>query len=118
VLSGYIPILIFLIVAALVPVLALALGRFLRPFRPFQNKLSPYECGVEPAGDARERFSVRFYIIAILFVIFDVETIFLFPWAVIYGNLRLFAFVEMMIFLGILIVGYFYVWKKGALDWA
>jgi NADH-quinone oxidoreductase subunit A len=73
---------------------------------------------VEPAGDARERFSVRFYIIAILFVIFDVETIFLFPWAVIYGNLRLFAFVEMMIFLGILIVGYFYVWKKGALDWA
>lgn len=117
-LAGYIPILIFVIVATLVPVLALALGRLLRPFRPHQNKLSPYECGVEPTGDARERFSVRFYIIAILFVIFDVETIFLFPWAVIYGRLALFGFIEMMIFLGILIVGYFYAWKKGALEWA
>jgi NADH-quinone oxidoreductase subunit A len=106
------------VVATLVPVLALALGRLLRPFRPHQNKLSPYECGVEPMGDARERFSVRFYIIAILFVIFDVETIFLFPWAVIYGRLALFGFVEMMIFLGILIIGFFYVWKKGALEWA
>jgi NADH-quinone oxidoreductase subunit A len=118
VLGGYIPVLIFILVAALVPALALLVGRLLRPFRPHQNKLSPYECGVEPAGDARERFSVRFYVIAILFVIFDVETIFLFPWAVIYGHLALFGFVEMMIFLGILIVGYFYVWKKGALEWA
>ncbi len=117
-LAGYIPILIFVVVATLVPVLALALGRLLRPFKPHQNKLSPYECGVEPTGDARERFSVRFYIIAILFVIFDVETIFLFPWAVIYGRLALFGFVEMMIFLGILIIGFFYVWKKGALEWA
>jgi len=118
VLAGYIPILIFLVVATLVPVLALALGRLLRPFRPHQNKLSPYECGVEPMGDAHERFSVRFYIIAILFVIFDVETIFLFPWAVIYGRLALFGFIEMMIFLGILIVGFYYAWKKGALEWA
>lgn len=117
-LAGYIPVLIFIVVATLVPVLALALGRLLRPFRPHQNKLSPYECGVEPIGDARERFSVRFYIIAILFVIFDVETIFLFPWAVIYSRLALFGFIEMMIFLGILIVGYFYAWKKGALEWA
>jgi NADH-quinone oxidoreductase subunit A len=118
VLAGYVPVLIFIVIAALVPVVALAVGRLLRPFRPSQNKLTPYECGVEPAGDARERFSVRFYIIAILFVIFDVETIFLFPWAVIYGDLRMFAFVEMMVFLGILIIGYFYVWKKGALEWA
>lgn len=116
-LAGYIPILIFVVVATLVPVLALALGWLLRPFKPHQNKLSPYECGVEPTGDARERFSVRFYIIAILFVIFDVETIFLFPWAVIYGRLALFGFIEMMIFLGILIIGFFYVWKKGALEW-
>ncbi len=117
-LAGYIPILIFVVVATLVPVLALLLGWLLRPFKPHQNKLSPYECGVEPTGDARERFSVRFYIIAILFVIFDVETIFLFPWAVIYGRLALFGFIEMMIFLGILIIGFFYVWKKGALEWA
>jgi NADH-quinone oxidoreductase subunit A len=116
-LAVYIPILIFLVVAALVPLLALGVGRLLRPFRPLQNKLAPYECGIEPTGDARERFSVRFYIIAILFVIFDVETIFLFPWAVIYGRLALFGFVEMLIFLGILIIGYFYAWKKGALEW-
>ena len=116
-LAVYIPILIFIVVAALVPVLALLVGRLLRPFRPFQNKLSPYECGVEPASDARDRFSVRFYVIAILFVIFDVETIFLFPWAVIYGRLALFGFIEMLIFLVILIIGYFYAWKKGALEW-
>ncbi len=116
-LGVYIPILIFIVVAALIPVLALTLGRLLRPFRPDQSKLGPYECGVEPEGDARERFSVRFYIIAILFVIFDVETIFLFPWAVNYDRLALFGFIEMLVFLGILIVGYFYVWKKGALEW-
>jgi len=116
-LGVYIPILIFIVVAALIPVLALTLGRLLRPFRPDQGKLAPYECGVEPEGDARERFSVRFYIIAILFVIFDVETIFLFPWAVNYDRLALFGFIEMLVFLGILIVGYFYVWKKGALEW-
>jgi len=118
VLAGYIPVLIFIVVAALIPVLALAVGRLIRPYAPHANKRSPYECGVETTGDARERFSVRFYVIAILFVIFDVETIFLFPWAVIYGRLALFGFIEMMIFLGILIVGYFYVWKKGALEWA
>jgi NADH-quinone oxidoreductase subunit A len=118
VLAGYIPILIFIVVATLIPVLALAVGRLLRPSQPHPNKRSPYECGVEPTGDARERFSVRFYVIAILFVIFDVETIFLFPWAVIYGRLALFGFIEMMIFIGILIIGFFYVWKKGALEWA
>ena len=116
-LGVYIPVLIFIVVAALIPVLALTLGMLLRPFRPGQGKLAPYECGVEPEGDARERFSVRFYIIAILFVIFDVETIFLFPWAVNYDRLALFGFIEMLIFLGILIVGYFYAWKKGALEW-
>ena len=101
----------------MLPVVGLAVGRLLRPSRPHGTKLMPYECGVDPEGDARERFSVRFYIIAILFVIFDVETIFLFPWAIIYHRLALFGFIEMTVFLGILIVGYFYVWKKGALEW-
>jgi NADH-quinone oxidoreductase subunit A len=117
VLGVYIPVLIFLVVAALIPVAGLALGWLFRPSRPGPGKDAPYECGVEPVGDARERFSVRFYIIAILFVVFDVETIFLFPWAVNYDRLALFGFIEMLIFLGILIVGYFYVWKKGALEW-
>ena len=114
---AYIPILIFIVVAAMLPIVGLGVGRLLRPNRPGGDKLLPYECGVDPIGDARERFSVRFYIIAILFVIFDVETIFLFPWAIIYDQLALFGFIEMLIFLGILIVGYFYVWKKGALEW-
>jgi NADH-quinone oxidoreductase subunit A len=113
----YLPALIFFVVALLIPVLGLAIGRLVRPSNPFANKLSPYECGIEPVSDARDRTSVRFYIVAILFVIFDVETIFLFPWAVLYDELALFGLIEMAIFLGILIVGYFYVWKKGALEW-
>jgi NADH-quinone oxidoreductase subunit A len=116
-LGSYIPVLIFILIALSLPVVGLGVGRLLRPFKPNADKLMPYECGVDPEGDARDRFSVRFYIIAILFVIFDVETIFLFPWAVIYNRLALFGFIEMVIFLGILIVGYFYVWKKGALEW-
>lgn len=116
-LASYIPVLLFIVVAILLPVMGLGVGRLLRPFKPQQTKLMPYECGVDPIGDARGRFSIRFYIIAILFVIFDVETIFLFPWAIIYDRLALFGFIEMLIFLGILIVGYFYVWKKGALEW-
>ena len=116
--AAYLPVLIFLVVAISLPVVGLGVGRLIRPFRPSSAKLSPYECGIEPETDARSRISVRYYIIAILFVIFDVETIFLFPWAIIYGDLALFGLIEMFIFLGILIVGYFYVWKKGALEWA
>lgn len=116
-LASYIPVLIFIVIAISLPVVGLGVGRLLRPYRPQAEKLMPYECGVDPIGDAHERFSIRFYIIAILFVIFDVETIFLFPWAVIYDQLALFGFIEMLIFLGILFVGYFWVWKKGALEW-
>ena len=116
-LGAYIPILIFILVALMLPVVGLSVGRLIRPSNPGGDKLMPYECGVDPEGEAHERFSIRFYIIAILFVIFDVETIFLFPWAIIYDQLALFGFIEMTIFLGILIVGYFYVWKKGALEW-
>jgi NADH-quinone oxidoreductase subunit A len=83
-----------------------------------REKLMPYECGVDPIGDARDRFSVRFYIVAMLFLVFDVETIFLFPWAIIYDKLALFGLVEMLVFIGILVVGYYYAWKKGALEWA
>ena len=116
-LAGYLPVLIFLLIAISLPVVGLGVGRLIRPYQPSTRKLGPYECGIDPETDARERISVRFYIIAILFVIFDVETIFLFPWAIIYDQLALFGLIEMFIFLGILIVGYFYVWKTGALEW-
>jgi NADH-quinone oxidoreductase subunit A len=115
---GYIPIIIFFVIAVLLPVVLLFVsGKVQR--RIFEReKLMPYECGIDPIGDARERFSVRFYIVAILFLVFDVETIFLFPWAVIYDELALFGLVEMLIFIGILVVGYYYAWRKGALEWA
>ena len=116
-LANYVPILIFILVALSLPVVGLVVGKLIRPYRPHATKLMPYECGVDPEGDARDRFSNRFYIIAILFVVFDVETVFLFPWAIIYERLALFGFIEMLVFLGILVVGYFYVWKKGALEW-
>ncbi|MDW8168390.1 MAG: NADH-quinone oxidoreductase subunit A [Acidobacteriota bacterium] len=114
---AYLPIVVLLFIAILFPVLVLGIGRLLRPMKPEAPKLSPYECGVEPVLDARERFSVRYYIIAMLFLIFDVETVFLFPWAVIYDKLALFGLIEMAIFLGLLIVGYYYAWRKGALEW-
>jgi NADH-quinone oxidoreductase subunit A len=104
------------IVGILIP-LTLGIAKLVRPEKPEKVKLMPYECGVDPIGGSRQRYTVRFYIVAILFVIFDVETIFLFPWAVQYKALGLFGFVEMMIFLAILIVGYVWIWKKGALEW-
>jgi NADH-quinone oxidoreductase subunit A len=97
---------------------ALGLFKYIRPdSRAVGAKLKPYECGVPPEGDARGRYSVRFYIVAMLFVIFDVETIFLFPWAIQFKVLGLFGLVSMFVFLGILIVGYVWLYKKGALDW-
>jgi NADH-quinone oxidoreductase subunit A len=114
----YVPILIFLVVATLFPVATLAVAYLLRPSVHDPTKAEAYECGVPPSGDARARYPVRFYVIAVLFVVFDVETIFLFPWAVKYRVLGLFGFVEMLIFLGILVIGYAYAWKKGALEWA
>ncbi len=115
---GYIPIIIFFLIAVLLPIILLTASRLLQRRVFEKNKLSPYECGVDPIGDARERFSVRFYIIAMLFLVFDVEVVFLFPWAVIYDRLALFGLIEMLVFIGILIVGYFYAWRKGALEWA
>lgn len=116
--ESYIPIALFTMVAIGFAAVTLLLGRLVRPvLRPIGGKLEPYECGVEPRRDAHQRFSVRFYIIAMLFLIFDVETIFLFPWAIRYRQLALFGFIEMFVFIAILIFGYFYAWKRGALEW-
>ncbi len=123
--SQYIPILIYAFLAAAFPAVTLIIFKYIRPDSTATGaKLKPYECGVPPEGNARGRYSVRFYIIAILFVIFDVETIFLFPWAVLFStgdrNLRLnplYGLVTMFVFLGILIIGYIWLYKKGALEW-
>jgi NADH-quinone oxidoreductase subunit A len=104
--------------AFLFPVVTLLVAKLIRPQTGGQGKLMPYECGVDPDSDARKRYAIRYYVVAILFVIFDVETIFLFPWAIIYRKLALFGLAEMLVFLGILIVGYVWIIKKGALDWA
>jgi len=115
--QNYVPIFIFIvIVGALLPITLLA-AKLVRPSNPSKTKLMPYECGIDPVDNARGRYTVRYYIIAILFVVFDVETIFLFPWAVKFKAFGLFGLLEMLIFLAILIVGYIWVWKKGALEW-
>ena len=115
--QNYVPIFIFVAIVLILIPLTLAIAKLVRPEKPDKVKLMAYECGVDPIGDSRQRYTVRFYIVAILFVIFDVETIFLFPWAVQFKALGLFGFAEMMIFLAILIVGYVWIWKKGALEW-
>ncbi len=115
--QNYIPAFIFLgTVLVLIPI-TLLIAQLVRPKNPGETKLMPYECGIDPVDNARGRYTVRFYIVAILFVVFDVETIFLFPWAVQFKALRLFGFVEMLVFLAILIVGFVWIWKKGALEW-
>jgi len=115
--SNYVPIFIFAAVVAVLIPATLIVAKLVRPENPHRIKLMPYECGVDPIGDSRQRYTVRFYIVAILFVLFDIETVYLFPWAVQYKALGLFGFVEMMVFLAILIVGYVWIWKKGALEW-
>ena len=115
--SNYIPVVIFLVIAFLFPTVTLIAAKLVRPSAPEEAKLLPYECGVDPIGDSRGRYTVRYYIIAILFVIFDVETIFLFPWAVRYKALGWFGVVEVAVFLAILFVGYIWAYKKGAFEW-
>jgi NADH-quinone oxidoreductase subunit A len=117
-LNAYTSILLFLIVAVGFAIVLLLVAWLVRPDKYNKVKLEPYECGIETIGDARDRYSVRYYVVAMLFVIFDIETVFLFPWAVILDQLALFGLIEMFVFLGILIVGYYYAWRKGALDWA
>src|ERR1700741_750007 len=115
--QNYVPIFIFLVIVGTLLPITLLLAKLVRPSNPSKTKLMPYECGIDPIDNARGRYTVRYYIIAILFVVFDVETIFLFPWAVKFKAFGLFGLLEMLIFLAILIVGYIWVWKKGALEW-
>jgi len=116
-LENYFPILLFIVVGLAVGVGAMAVGGLLSPNRPDSEKLSPYECGFEAFEDARMKFDVRYYLVAILFILFDLEIAFLFPWAVVLNEIGLFGFIAMMIFLGILTIGFIYEWMKGALEW-
>jgi NADH-quinone oxidoreductase subunit A len=116
-LDAYVPVLLLFGVSLVNAVALVVLSHLVSPMRPTPVKLEPYESGMAPLGDTRERFSVKFYLVAILFIIFDIETIFLIPWGVLFRDLGVFGFVEMLIFIGVLLVGYVYVWKKGALQW-
>ena len=122
-LDNYFPILVFVVVGLVFGCVPILLGWLIAPHRPTTEKLSAFECGFTPFDDARMQFDVRYYLIAILFILFDLEIAFLFPWATIFKEIvnteamRLFGFIEMFVFLGILVVGYVYAWAKGALDW-
>ncbi len=116
-LENYFPILLFIVFGLGLGILLLSLGKLFAPDKPDAEKLSPYECGFEAFEDARMKFDVRYYLIAILFILFDLEIAFLFPWAVVLNDIGLFGFVAMMVFLAILVVGFIYEWKKGALEW-
>lgn len=115
--NNYLVVIAFLLLGIILPAVALTLGRFLRPNNPTAGKQTTYESGIEPFHDARIRFNVRYYIFALMFVIFDVETVFLYPWAVAYDKLGIFALVEMLIFVTMLLIGLLYAWKKKVLKW-
>ena len=116
-LQAYIPVILFILVGIAVGVVPQLLGFLLGPQRPDDAKASPYECGFEAFEDARMKFDVRYYLVAILFILFDLEIAFLFPWAVVLNEIGLFGFLSMMVFLAILVVGFVYEWMKGALEW-
>lgn len=115
--NNYVIVAIFVVLGILLPVVALAVGRLLRPHKPNDPKQTTYESGNEPIGESHIRFNVRYYLFALMFVIFDVETVFLYPWAVAYNQLGLFALVEMIIFVAMLSIGLIYAWKKKVLQW-
>ncbi len=116
-LENYLPILVFIVMGVLFGVVPLVAGFVLGPNRPDSDKNAPYECGFEAFEDSRMKFDVRYYLVAILFIIFDLEIAFLFPWAVVLDEIGMFGFMAMVIFLAILVVGFIYEWKKGALEW-
>ncbi|GMR19550.1 MAG: NADH-quinone oxidoreductase subunit A [Gammaproteobacteria bacterium] len=116
-LENYLPVLIFITVGILVGIIPMIMGWAMGPRRPDSEKNSPYECGFEAFEDSRTKFDVRYYLVAILFIIFDLEIAFLFPWAVVLEEIGMFGFLAMMLFLGILVIGFIYEWKKGALEW-
>ena len=115
--ENYLPLLLHFMIAFAVAGAIVTLSWLIGQRKPTRAKMSPYECGVAPVGDARERFSVKFYLVAMLFILFDVEAVFLYPWAIILRELKMFGFLEMLVYVGIVLVGLFYVWKKGVLDW-
>ena len=121
-LSDYLPLLVLLVIAVILAASLVGISWILGPKKPSAAKLAPYECGVTPVGSARERFPVKFYLIAMLFIVFDIETVFLYPWAVMFTrwnshSLQVFSLLEMVVFIAILFVGYIYVWQKGAFEW-
>jgi NADH-quinone oxidoreductase subunit A len=116
-LDRYLPILVLIAIALAFALGSVIMSRLVGQKKPTAEKLAPYECGMPPVGTARDRFSIKFYIIAMLFILFDIEAVFLYPWAVEFKKLGMFGFVEMGVFIAILLVGYIYVWKKGALEW-
>ncbi len=116
-LAEYLPILIFFAIAAVMAFAMVAMSMMMGPHRPDKDKLSAYECGFDAFGDSRQRFDVRFYLVTLLFIIFDLEVAFLFPWAAVLGDVGLYGWGSMMVFLGVLTVGFIYEWRKGALDW-
>lgn len=115
--KNYLPILILMIIVVGFGGVTILLSYLLGPTKKSKSKLMPYECGIDPVGTARGRYSIKFYIIAMIFIVFDIEAIFLYPWAVIYRKLGVFGLVEMGVFILILLIGFIYIWKKGALEW-
>jgi NADH-quinone oxidoreductase subunit A len=116
--ARYLPLLMQILVAMGLAGAMVLLSSFVGKHRYSRVKFQPYECGMNPIGDARQRFSVKFYLVAMLFILFDVEAVFLYPWAVVFRELGMFGFLEMLVYIGIVLVGFFYVWKKGALEWS
>ena len=114
----YFPVLVQIAIAVVVAGALVALSYLIGKRVKDRVKDTPYECGIAPTGSARERFSVKFYLVGIVFILFDIEAVFLYPWAVVYRELKMFAFVEMFLFVVLILVGFFYVWRKGALDWS
>src|SRR5215472_13224744 len=114
----FFPVLVQIALAVIIAAALIGLSFFLGKKVKDVVKDTPYECGIAPTGSARERFSVKFYLVAIVFILFDIEAVFLYPWAVVYRELKLFAFVEMLLFVILIMSGFFYIWKKGALDWS
>ena len=115
--NNYMIVFIFLCLGVLLPIIALFIGKLLRPNKPQETKYTTYESGIEPFNDSRVQFTIRYYIFALMFVIFDVETVFLYPWAVAYEKLGIFALIEMLIFVLMLLIGLIYAWKKKVLKW-
>ncbi len=116
-LAEYLPIAVLIAVSTALPILMLIVGNLFGPKRPTKRKQEPYESGMRPIGPAMRRMPVRFYLIAVLFILFDIEVIFFLPWAVTFKQLGVFGFIEMIVFVAILLIGYIWVWKKGALEW-